>query len=193
MEELFNSLFNAYPSTYAFNPIFFLLMQFMFKFMPFFPESSTSFLQVTSCQLQWNILLNILLKQKSLTCISSQFLLHLPPCHFQINLLKWTPHTSCLHSITSHSLRSLLQLARYLPCPSNLLISRWKPLDILFFFFFFEPSITFDIFVCLFSFDQHPPSNTCLLRHYTICFLFYFYSHIFSFFFCAGSSIGICP
>lgn len=66
--------------------------------------------------LHWNRLLNLLLKQKSLNCLSPVSFCFICSFHFQINYWKsLSSHTSCLHSVTSHSLCRPLQLTWNLP------------------------------------------------------------------------------
>lgn len=72
--------------------------------------------------LHWNRLLNLLLKISQLP-LSCQFLLHLL-LPFPDKLLETSFRTSCLHSVTSHSLCRPLQLTWNLPDAQKLLMLR---------------------------------------------------------------------
>lgn len=180
-------LSNTYPSTCAFNSIFFLLMQFMFKLMPFSlsPQhpSSYSLLSNYSETCSW-----IFYGHRNFSLSSPVSLCFI--CLLPFSDYHWSRPPRLLVCIplplTHFEVHSRSRCT--LPAPQKLVIPRSQvpPLDTFWCVFFFAPFIEFSIFY----FDQDPLSNTCLLRHYNICFLLYFYSHIFSFSFVLGA-LGI--
>lgn len=144
MEELFHSLFNTYPSTCAFNSIFFLLMQFMFKFMPFSlnPQhpSSYSLLSNYSDTYSW-----IFYGNKNLSLASPVSFCFI--CLLPFSDKHWSRPPILLVCIplplTHFEVHSRLPCT--LPAPQKLLIPRSQvpSLDTLWCVFFFEPFIAF--------------------------------------------------
>lgn len=140
-----------------------------------------------SFHLQWNMLLNVLLKQKPLTCISYFCFICLLP--FSDKLIETDAMIlACLPLPLTH-----FHIHSRLTCASSLLLRncscqglRWPPSEIFWSLFFFEPSVAFDIFLT----TPHQAIHACW---YTIFlwFLFYFHSRVFSFSFCW--IIGIAP
>lgn len=144
MEELFHSLFNTYPSTCGFNSIFSLLMQFMFKFMPFTlnprHSSSYSLLSNYSETYSW-----IFYGNKNLSLASPVSFCF--TCLLPFSEKHWTSPSIllvCIPLLLTH-FKVHFRSPCSLPAPQKLLIPRSQepPLDTFWCVFFFEPFIAF--------------------------------------------------